>query len=55
MNPWEADVIHGLAGISRLEGDQEEALRYRRLAVQKVPRQISYLNELGLQLKTMKR
>ena len=55
LNPWEADVYFGLGGLARLEGDQETALYYRRLAVEKVPRHTFYLNELGLQLRHMGR
>jgi len=55
MNPWEGDVLYGLATVCRLEGDEEEALRYRKLTVEKVPKQPYFINELGLQLKRMGR
>lgn len=54
MNPWEADIVYGQGSLYRMQGDQEKALELRRLAVEKVPRQTFYLNELGLQLKSMK-
>jgi O-antigen ligase len=55
MNPWEVDAVYGLSGLYKMTGDQERALELRRKAVEMVPRNVFYLNELGLHLKDMGR
>lgn len=55
MNPWEADILYGLGSLCKIEGKLKEALVYRRQTVEKVPRHVFYLNELGLLLREMKR
>lgn len=53
LNPWAADAIYGLGSLYKMEKNQDKALEMRRLAVEKVPHNIFYLNELGLQYKDM--
>ena len=55
MNQWEVDAVYGLSGLYKMTGDQEKALELRRKAVEMVPRNVFYLNELGLHLKDMGR
>lgn len=55
QNPWSPVVRYGFGIMERIRGDQDAALARLREAQAKAPRQVFYLNEVGHQLRNMRR
>jgi len=55
LNPWSGNVWYGISVLHDMKGDQEAALGMKRKAATEIPRNIFYMNEVGLQLVRMKR
>ena len=55
LNPWDTDARFGLSRLYNLRGEPERALTCLQEVVAQVPYHRDFLNQVGLQLRTMRR
>ncbi len=55
LNPWDTEADYGLSALFNMTGEPEKALEIRRELVERVPMDLFYRKELGLQLRSMGR